>query len=55
MARRLSWDDHGGVAPRDFTVYSVPKRLARPRPDAWAGYLDLRQSISTAARRRLGV
>ena len=56
VATPITWKElEAGIDPQAFTVQSVPKRLARVGRDPWAGHLALRQSISAAARRRLGV
>jgi hypothetical protein len=52
----ITWSElERGVDPKEFTVYSVPKRLASLRRDPWGGYAALRQSIGAAALRKLGV
>jgi bifunctional non-homologous end joining protein LigD len=48
----LSWAElERGVAPLDFNVLTVPGRLAQPDP--WAGFHDVKQSITAAMRRRV--
>lgn len=52
VATPLTWDElERGVDPASFTVTTVPARLAGLARDPWAGYADLRQSVSSAARR----
>jgi bifunctional non-homologous end joining protein LigD len=56
VATPITWSElERGVDPKEFTVYSVPKRLASLRRDPWGGYAALRQSIGAAALRKLGV
>ncbi|HEX5067518.1 MAG TPA: non-homologous end-joining DNA ligase [Myxococcota bacterium] len=46
VATPLSWSElERGVDPQDFTLTSVPKRIASLRADPWADYAKLRQSI----------
>ncbi len=48
----ITWDElAGGAQPRDFTVLTMPARLAGLRRDPWHGFADTRQSISAAMRR----
>ena len=50
----LTWDElAGGAQAGDFTVLTMPARLASLRRDPWHGFLDTRQSITAAMRRRL--
>jgi bifunctional non-homologous end joining protein LigD len=52
----LFWDEvEKGVRPEGFTVATVPQRLAALDTDPWAEIGKLRQSISAAVRRRMGV
>ena len=48
----LSWTELGG-SPLDFTVRTVPQRLAGLRSDPWRGLTTSRQSITSAMRRSL--
>jgi bifunctional non-homologous end joining protein LigD len=48
----LSWTELGG-SPLDFTVRTVPQRLAGLRSDPWRGLTTFRQSITSAMRRSL--
>lgn len=52
----LSWEEvENAIRPEGFTVETVPNRLARLGADPWKEMLNLRQSISTAVRRRIGI
>jgi bifunctional non-homologous end joining protein LigD len=51
----LFWEEvEKSVRPEDFTVATVPQRLAALETDPWAEIGGLRQSISAAVRRRIG-
>ena len=51
----LFWEEvEKGVRPDEFTVATVPQRLAALDADPWAEIGKLRQSISAAVRRRIG-
>jgi len=51
----LGWDElAAGARPGDFTVFTMPARLAGSHPDPWRGFAALRQSITAAARREMG-
>jgi bifunctional non-homologous end joining protein LigD len=53
VAAPITWDElAAGVKPADFTVFTMPSRLAERR-DPWAGFADVRQSITAASRRAL--
>ena len=48
----LSWDElTPDLDPSQFTVRSVPDRLAGQRMDPWAGYFRSKQKVGAAARR----
>jgi bifunctional non-homologous end joining protein LigD len=52
----VRWDEldpRGG--PPDFTVKTVPRRLASQRRDPWAGYAKARQRLPGTSRRRAGL
>ena len=52
----VSWEEvEQGVKPDEFTVESVPQRLAALRSDPWAEIDKIRQSISAAVRRQVGI
>jgi len=52
----LSWGEvENAIRPEGFTVETVPRRLARLGSDPWKEMLSLRQSISAAVRRRIGI
>jgi bifunctional non-homologous end joining protein LigD len=50
----LSWEEvENGVRPQQFTVETVPQRLAALPADPWAEMGGTRQSISAAVRRQV--
>ena len=52
----LSWEEvENGVLPQEFTVETVPQRLAALRSEPWAEIGKIRQSISAAVRRQIGI
>jgi bifunctional non-homologous end joining protein LigD len=52
----LSWDEvEKGVRADLFTVETLPRRLAAITSDPWAEMPKLRQSITAAVRRRIGI
>ena len=52
----LSWEEvEKGVRPDEFTVETVPQRLAALASDPWAEIGKIRQSISAAVRRQVGI
>ncbi|HJU15704.1 MAG TPA: non-homologous end-joining DNA ligase [Stellaceae bacterium] len=56
VATPLFWDEvEQAVRPEGFTVATVPQRLAGLERDPWAGIGTIRQSVTAAARRRLGL
>jgi bifunctional non-homologous end joining protein LigD len=51
----LSWEEvESGVRSDEFSVLTLPRRLASLRRDPWADLLTTKQTISAAARRKLG-
>ena len=53
VATPLTWKElAAGVDPHDFTVATVPRRIAAQSRDPWEGYADLGQGIPGTARRR---
>jgi bifunctional non-homologous end joining protein LigD len=56
VATPLFWEEvERGVRPSEFTVLTVPKRLARLNSDPWAGMATLRQAIGARVRRAAGI
>lgn len=52
----ITWEELTPQLHSDhFTVASVPQRLARLKRDPWAGMDDVRQSITAAMKRTLGM
>jgi bifunctional non-homologous end joining protein LigD len=52
----VSWAEvEGGVRPDEFTVETVPQRLPALPSDPWAEIGKIRQTISAAVRRELGI
>jgi bifunctional non-homologous end joining protein LigD len=52
----VSWEEvEQGVRPDEFTVESVPQRLAALPSDPWAEINKIRQTISAAVRRQVGI
>ncbi|HEY8515561.1 MAG TPA: non-homologous end-joining DNA ligase [Candidatus Binatia bacterium] len=55
VATPVSWDElERGVDPKEFTITTLPRFLGE-RPDPWAGWHDVKQSITAAARKQLGM
>jgi len=59
VATPIAWDElTPGLRPDRFTVGNLPGRLRRleaGRADPWAGFFDVRQSVTAAMRRELGL
>jgi bifunctional non-homologous end joining protein LigD len=56
VATPLSWDEvEAGAKPMDFTVKTVPARLAALTAAPWAEMAGLRQSISARIRKEIGI
>ncbi len=52
----ISWEEvEGGVRPDAFTVETVPQRLSALPADPWAEIGKIRQTISAAVRRQVGI
>src|SRR5271165_6950337 len=52
----LFWDEVAdGVLPTDFTIVTVPQRIAALSSDPWAEIGRLGQSIDTKVRRQVGI
>lgn len=56
MSTPLFWEEvENGVHPKGFTVDTVPERLAKLGSDPWEQIGEVRQSLGTAVRRRVGI
>jgi bifunctional non-homologous end joining protein LigD len=56
VAAPLTWDELAeGVKPSDFNVRSMVERISEIEEDPWKEYAGLKQSITAAALRSLGV
>lgn len=56
VATPLHWDEVvTALEPEKLTVRTVPKRLASLGADPWAGYSEVRQSITAKMMRRVGL
>jgi bifunctional non-homologous end joining protein LigD len=54
VAAPITWDElSGGARPADFTVLTMPERLAARFPDPWEALAETRQAVTAAARRRV--
>ena len=52
----VSWEEvEQGVRPDEFTVETVPQRLSALPADPWAEINKIRQTISAAVRRQVGI
>jgi bifunctional non-homologous end joining protein LigD len=52
----VSWEEvEKGVKPDEFTVETVPRRLAALSSDPWAEIGKIRQTVSAAVRRQAGL
>ncbi len=52
----LGWDElHERLRPEDFTLTSVANRVATLARDPWARFFELRQWITKASFRRIGI
>ena len=52
----VSWEEvEQGVKPDEFTVETVPQRLSALPADPWAEIGKIRQTISAAVRRQVGI
>jgi bifunctional non-homologous end joining protein LigD len=55
VAMPVSWDEvEAGIAPDRFTIENTPRWLAARRADPWADFLSTKQTLTAAARRRVG-
>jgi bifunctional non-homologous end joining protein LigD len=48
----ISWEELGRVNPKKFTLFTVPKILARRKRDPWADYDKLRRALKAASAKR---
>jgi bifunctional non-homologous end joining protein LigD len=59
VSMTVSWEELGKIDPSAFTLFTVPKLLARRKRDPWAGYDDARAPLpvlaSTARQTRSAV
>jgi bifunctional non-homologous end joining protein LigD len=52
----LSWQEvEAGVRSNSFSTATLPDRLAALEADPWAGFFEMKQQVSAAVRRKLGV
>ncbi|HEU5055139.1 MAG TPA: non-homologous end-joining DNA ligase [Kofleriaceae bacterium] len=53
VAAPITWEElSAGVRPADFTVTSMPRRIASLERDPWDGYFKVKQSIKRRGSRR---
>jgi bifunctional non-homologous end joining protein LigD len=53
VAAPITWDElRAGIRPADFTVTSMPRRIASMKRDPWHGYDKVKQSIKRRGSRR---
>ena len=56
MAVPLRWDELKGLkAAAPYTVKTLPARLKALKRDPWEGFFAARQSITTKAKKALGL
>jgi bifunctional non-homologous end joining protein LigD len=56
VATPVAWDElDSDLRPDQFTLQNIPARLAALRSDPWEGYAKVRQSITKAMKRELGM
>lgn len=56
VATPVTWAElERGLDPASFTVMSIPRRLGDLKKDPWADFFEVRQSITAAARRKVGM
>jgi bifunctional non-homologous end joining protein LigD len=56
VAVPVRWDELGPKLTSDrFDVFRLPRRLASLRADPWEGYFEVRQGITAAMRRAVGM
>jgi bifunctional non-homologous end joining protein LigD len=49
------WDEIAGASPDAYTLENLPSRLAALMRNPWAGMSDVRQSLTLAMRREMGM
>jgi bifunctional non-homologous end joining protein LigD len=49
VAVPIGWDELARVKPASLTVETVPRRLDRLKADPWAGFAEVRQSLTKKA------
>ncbi len=56
VATPISWEELGQVrSAAQFTLANMPQRLAELKSDPWEGIAEVRQSLTKAMRKKLGV
>jgi bifunctional non-homologous end joining protein LigD len=55
VATPLSWKELKKISPGDFTVATIPARLAKLKKDPWEEFWTTRQTIRAEALRALGL
>jgi bifunctional non-homologous end joining protein LigD len=56
VATPIAWDELATDIRREhFTIRNVPERLARMKKDPWTGFFDVKQSITKAMIKKVGV
>jgi bifunctional non-homologous end joining protein LigD len=56
VATPISWEElERGVNPKDFTVYTVTRRLGQLKEDPWKDYANVKQSIGASQLRAVGM
>ncbi|NUP11501.1 MAG: ATP-dependent DNA ligase [Polyangiaceae bacterium] len=56
IATPIGWDElKDGIRPEELTLRSMPARLDALKKDPWARFLETKQSITAAMRKRLGL
>jgi bifunctional non-homologous end joining protein LigD len=49
----LAWDELPETKPDQYTIANLPARLAKLKRDPWAGFFDVRQTVTETMRKRL--
>jgi bifunctional non-homologous end joining protein LigD len=56
VATPITWEElAAGIQPRQFSVQTVPERLAKLKADPWTDFRKLRQSLTLKALRAVGI